>query len=454
MYRLPPMTQAPLPRRLLAELLGSAFLAAIVIGSGIAAQRLSPADTGLELLENAAATAAGLYAIILMFGPVSGGHFNPVVSLADASFGGIRWRDALAYTPAQITGCTLGAIAANGMFAHAAVSISTKHRASPAHLLAEAIATAGLLLVIFALARTRRTSTAAAAVGAYIGAAYFFTSSTSFANPAISIGRMFSDTFAGIAPASVPGFVIAQLAGGAAAVLVVRVLYPDVTPSDAAEVVVPHAEDRTRLTAPLRHRLGADGEDPPRSGNALELMFLAVREGLAGANDEVAHGAADEHFPRLGEAANACGNVYREATDVVICQQFAFPRVKTGANLQAKCADSVADRDRAADRTAWAVEGGEHPVAERLNEPAPVSLHLFSHERVVLVEQHAPAAIAQFRRALGRAHDVGEENGGEHAIADDGSPCAGQELLDLIGGPAVGSDLNVAGIGDVSRGVA
>jgi arsenate reductase len=234
----------PLRRRLLAELLGSAFLGALVVGSGIAAQKLSPTDVGLQLLENAAATGAGLFAIILMFGPVSGGHFNPVVSLADASFGGMRWREALAYLPAQVGGCVLGAIAANAMFALAAVSISTKHRASSAHLLAEAIATAGLLLVIFSLARTRRGASAPAAVGAYIGAAYFFTSSTSFANPAISVGRMFSNTFAGIAPPSVPGFVIAQLIGGCAAILALRALYPEVTPADAARVVLPHEEER------------------------------------------------------------------------------------------------------------------------------------------------------------------------------------------------------------------
>ena len=149
------MNTPPLARRLLAELLGSAFLAALVIGSGIAAQTLSPNDVGLELFENAAATAAGLYTIILMFGPVSGGHFNPVVSLADASFGGIRWRDALAYMPAQVAGCVLGAVVANGMFSLAAISISTHHRASPAHLFSEVIATAGLLLVIFSLARTQ-----------------------------------------------------------------------------------------------------------------------------------------------------------------------------------------------------------------------------------------------------------------------------------------------------------
>src|SRR6476469_4166448 len=229
----------PLPRRLLAELLGSAFLAALVIGSGIAAQTLSPNDTGLQLFENAAATAAGLFTIILMFGPVSGGHFNPVVSLADASFGGIRRRDALAYLPAQVAGCVLGAVVANGMFSLAAVSISTHHRASPAHLFSEAIATAGLVLVIFSLARTKRASTAPAAVGAYIGAAYFFTSSASFANPAITVGRMFSNTFAGIAPASVPPFVLAQLHGGAGAIVALRVLYADVTPADAAAVVLP-----------------------------------------------------------------------------------------------------------------------------------------------------------------------------------------------------------------------
>jgi glycerol uptake facilitator-like aquaporin len=235
------MTQAPLNRRLLAELLGSAFLATLVIGSGIAASRLSPNDVGLELFENAAATAAGLFTIILMFGPVSGGHFNPVVSLVDASFGGLSWRDAFAYVPAQTGGCIVGALAANTMFSDALVSISTKHRASGAHLFSEVIATLGLLLVIFSLARTKRGNTAPAAVGAYIGAAYFFTSSASFANPAISIGRMFSNTFAGIAPTSVPGFVVAQLVGGLVAFGVIRAVYPDVTPEEAADVVLPHA---------------------------------------------------------------------------------------------------------------------------------------------------------------------------------------------------------------------
>jgi arsenate reductase len=231
-----------LRRRLLAELLGSALLAAIVVGSGIAAARLSPDDTGLQLLENAAATATGLFAIILMFGPISGAHFNPVVSLVDAAFGGISRHDALAYIPAQVAGCVAGAVLANVMFAQAAVSIATTHRATGAHLLAEVVATAGLLLVIFSLARTGRGATAPAAVGAYIGAAYWFTSSTSFANPAITVGRMFSNSFAGIAPASAPAYVVAQLVGGAVALGLIRGLYPDVTREAAAEVVVRHPE--------------------------------------------------------------------------------------------------------------------------------------------------------------------------------------------------------------------
>jgi glycerol uptake facilitator-like aquaporin len=225
----------------LAEFLGSGFLAAVVIGSGIAAQQLSPGTTGLELFENAAATAAGLFAIILMFGPISGGHFNPVVSFVDAAFGGLRWGEAAAYLPAQVAGCISGAVVANLMFSLAAVSISTKHRASGAHLFSEIVATLGLLLVIFALARTGRGHLAAAAVGAYIGAAYFFTSSTSFANPAITVGRIFSNSFAGIAPSSAPSFISAQVAGGIVAIGAIKALYPDITRAEAAEVIVPHS---------------------------------------------------------------------------------------------------------------------------------------------------------------------------------------------------------------------
>jgi len=259
------VTRAPvlLWRRLLAEFLGSAFLAAVVIGSGIAAQRLSPGQTGLELLENAAATAAGLFAIILMFGPVSGGHFNPVVSFVDAAFGGLSWRDAAAYLPVQVAGCIGGAVAANLMFALPAVSISTKDRATPAHFLSEIIATLGLMLVIFALARAGRPQATPAAVGAYIGAAYFFTSSTSFANPAITVGRMFSDTFAGIAPASAPAFIGAQITGGALAVVVIKALYPRITAAQAAGIVVPHQQDQA---GPATSRAAHDGAAAPAPG--------------------------------------------------------------------------------------------------------------------------------------------------------------------------------------------
>jgi arsenate reductase len=234
------MPEIPLWRRLSAEFIGSAFLAAVVIGSGIAAQQLSPGNTGLELLENAAATATGLFALILMVGPVSGAHFNPVVSFVDAAFGGMSWRNASAYLLAQVAGCSIGAVVANLMFSRAAVSISTHHRASAAHFLSEVVATVGLIVIIFALARTGRGTSAPAAVGAYIGAAYFFTSSTSFANPAIAVGRMLSSSFAGIAPSSVPSFVAAEVLGGALAFVVVKILYPGVTPAEAADVVVSH----------------------------------------------------------------------------------------------------------------------------------------------------------------------------------------------------------------------
>jgi glycerol uptake facilitator-like aquaporin len=230
---------AALWRRLLAEYLGTLFLALVVVGSGIAAQTLSPHALGLELLENGLATAGGLFVIILMFGAVSGAHLNPVVSLVDAAFGGMRWRDAAAYVVVQIVGCMSGAIVANVMFSRAAVSISTHNRASGGHFLAEVIATSGLLILIFALAYTGRSALAPSAVGSYIGAAYFFTSSTSFANPAIDVGRMLTNSFAGIAPASVPSFVLAELVGALVGYVVIRALYPGGA-GDAARVVVPH----------------------------------------------------------------------------------------------------------------------------------------------------------------------------------------------------------------------
>ncbi len=178
-----------------------------------------------------------------MFGPISGGHFNPVVSFVDAAFGGLRWRDAWSYLVAQVAGCAGGAVLANLMFSKPAVSISMRHRASAAHALSEVVATLGLVLVVFALARTGRNRAAPAAVGAYIGTAYFFTSSTSFANPAITVGRMLSDTFAGIAPSSAPAFVAAQVVGGALAFAVIKALYPGVTAGEASEIVYPHGGD-------------------------------------------------------------------------------------------------------------------------------------------------------------------------------------------------------------------
>ena len=213
-------------RRVSAEFLGSLLLAAFVVGSGIAAQQLSPSDVGLQLLQNALATALGLFAIILIFAPVSGAHFNPVVSLVDAALGHRAWRDVAAYVPAQILGCISGAVVANLMFGLPAASISATERLTAPHLLAEVVATAGLVLVIFSLVRSGRGHLAPAAVGAYIGAAYFFTSSPSFANPAITIGRMFSDTFAGIAPSAAPGYIGAQLAGGLLGFALVRLFYP------------------------------------------------------------------------------------------------------------------------------------------------------------------------------------------------------------------------------------
>lgn len=240
----PPATP-PIGRRLFAEFLGTGLLVTIVVGSGIAAQQLSPSDVGIELFENSTATVFGLAVLILLLGPVSGAHFNPVVSLVDWFIGrragkGLRLVDVGSYVVAQCLGGIGGALLANAMFS-VSTHISTKHRASSAHLVGEVVATAGLVALIFALARTQRGVLAAPAVGGYIGAAYWFTSSTSFANPAVTIGRMFSNTFAGIAPQSAPGFIIMQLIGAVAGTAIVLVLYPDAARS-ADEVVVPHQE--------------------------------------------------------------------------------------------------------------------------------------------------------------------------------------------------------------------
>jgi glycerol uptake facilitator-like aquaporin len=234
-------------RRLFAEFLGTGLLVTVIVGSGIAAQQLSPGQTGLQLLENSTATALGLAVLILMLGPVSGAHFNPLVSLADWFLGrragaGLRLSEVGAYTIAQCAGGILGAILANAMF-EVGQNLSTKDRVGGGHLVGEVVATAGLIALIFALARTKRGLLAAPAVGAYIGAAYWFTSSTSFANPAVTVGRMFTNTFAGIAPSSAPAFIGMQVIGAAVGIGVVLVLYPDAG-QRADDVVIPHANAR------------------------------------------------------------------------------------------------------------------------------------------------------------------------------------------------------------------
>jgi glycerol uptake facilitator-like aquaporin len=216
------------PRRAAAEFIGTAFLVATVIGSGIAASRLSPNDVGLQLLENSLVTGAGLVALILALQPVSS-SFNPVVTAVEAVFGLIGLREAMTFVAAQVTGGIVGAVVANLMFDLDAVTLATHERSGGGLWLGEVIATLGLVLIIFGSIRSGRTDTVAYAVGGYITAAYWFTSSTSFANPAVTISRMFSDTFAGIDPASVPMFVLMQLLGGVLAVGAVRVLYPTVT---------------------------------------------------------------------------------------------------------------------------------------------------------------------------------------------------------------------------------
>ena len=220
---------ADLSRRLVAEALGTGLLIVAVIGSGIMASRLSPSDVGLQLLENAAATAGALIGLILIFGSISGGHFNPVVTLVDRAYGAISTRDTGLYVVAQVIGGCLGAIVANLMFDLPAVEWSTTSRSSGVLWLSEVVATIGLLLVIHGCVRTGRAGVVAFAVGLWIGGAYFFTSSTSFANPAVTIARTLSDSFAGIEPSSAPMFIVMQLIGGVIAFILIRFLYPNPT---------------------------------------------------------------------------------------------------------------------------------------------------------------------------------------------------------------------------------
>ncbi|MGW4444961.1 aquaporin [Streptomyces sp. NPDC004682] len=231
---------ASLARRTAAELVGTGLLVAVVVGSGIQAAELSH-DVGVQLLANSLATVFGLGVLILLFGPVSGAHFNPVVTLATWVSARLTLREVAAYVPAQIVGAIGGSVLANAMFAEPPVTFSTRDRYAGHLWLAESVATAGLILLVLGLDRIGRAALAPAAVASYIGAAYWFTSSTSFANPAVTIGRAFTDTFAGIAPASVPPFIAAQLLGAGLGLAAVVVIYGRPAPA-APELVVPHGE--------------------------------------------------------------------------------------------------------------------------------------------------------------------------------------------------------------------
>ena len=238
-----PESHNSLARRAVAEAAGTALLLAAVVGSGIAGERLAGGNVAVALLANTLATGAALVALILSFGPVSGAHFNPAVTLAVASQRGLAWREVPAYVAAQTAGALAGVAAAHLMFGEPLFAASRHARAGGAQLFAEFVATFGLLSIIWGCARSRE-SAVPFAVGAYITAAYWFTSSTSFANPAVTLARSFTDTFSGIRPSDAPGFVAAQLAGAAAATALFRWLVP-ASSGHAREVVVPHGERRT-----------------------------------------------------------------------------------------------------------------------------------------------------------------------------------------------------------------
>ena len=230
-----PLERPDLGRRLAAEAVGTAFLLATVVGSGIMGERLAAGNAAVALLANTLATGAALVALILTFGPISGAHFNPAVTLADASQGGLPWRDVPGYVAVQIVGAFAGVAAANIMFELPLFSASRHVRHGPAQMFSEFVATFGLLAVIWGCARLR-SAAVPFAVAAYITAAYWFTASTSFANPAVTLARAASDTFAGIRPADVPGFIVAQLIGAAAATMLFRWLVPNL-PESARDVV-------------------------------------------------------------------------------------------------------------------------------------------------------------------------------------------------------------------------
>jgi glycerol uptake facilitator-like aquaporin len=238
-----------LSRRVVAEAVGTALLLAVVVGSGIMGERLAAGNTAIALMANALATGAGLAALILTFGPISGAHFNPAVTLADASQGGLPWRDVLPYIAAQLAGAIAGVGLGDAMFGEPLFAWSQHARHGLPQVLSELVATFGLLTVIWGCAR-RRSSVVPFAVAAYITSAYWFTASTSFANPAVTIARALTDTFAGIRPADVPAFIAAQLVGAALATALMRWLVP-VLPEVAPDAVVPHrgaSAERTKAS--------------------------------------------------------------------------------------------------------------------------------------------------------------------------------------------------------------
>ena len=240
-----------LRRRVAAEATGTALLLATVVGSGLMGERLAGGNVALALIANTVATGAVLIALILAFGPISGAHFNPAVTLADALEGGLRWREVPWYILGQISGALLGVAVAHIMFGQRLFLMSRHERSGGAQIFSEFIATFGLLAVIWGCAR-RRSNAIAFAVGAYIAAAYWFTSSTSFANPAVTIARSLTDTFTGIRPVDVPAFIAAQLAGALAATLLFRWLIPTL-PKDADAVVIPHSNERMRIEERKKH---------------------------------------------------------------------------------------------------------------------------------------------------------------------------------------------------------
>jgi arsenate reductase len=343
----PSTTQADLPRRLVAELVGTALLVTVVVGSGIAAERLSPGNVGLQLLESSTATALGLTVLILLFGPVSGAHVNPVVSAADWLLGrpagtGLSGRDVAAYTTAQTIGGIAGAEVANLMYTVPS-GLSDKDRIGAGLLLGEVVATAGLVALIFALARTGRGLLTAPAVGAYIGAAYWFTSSTSFANPAVTVGRMFSDTFAGIAPTSAPGFVAAQVVGAGLAIAFVGWLHPGVA-ATADDVVIPHGRHHNHTGDPAMSNQTDRSDQQTGSGTTPRVVFACIRNG----GRSVIARVLTEHYAQGRIVALSAGtqpgeHIHREVADAL--QRLGLDTAREHPKLLAR--DTIAASDLA-----------------------------------------------------------------------------------------------------------